>query len=102
MRARGKYKSARETFAETSMTPENREMTSAIVGDLHEQLVDRDRRRERKLDFRAEDVRSETRSRPLSCRRGEALVGFVGHRRSTRMRWKRRLEGAKVGKVRAR
>jgi protease-4 len=40
MRARGKYKSARETLAEGEMTPANREMTSAIVGDLHEQLVD--------------------------------------------------------------
>jgi protease-4 len=40
MRARGKYKSARETFTEGEMTPANREMTSALVGDLHEQLVD--------------------------------------------------------------
>jgi protease-4 len=40
MRARGKYKSARETFTETEMSPENREMTQAIVSDLYEQLVD--------------------------------------------------------------
>jgi protease-4 len=40
MRARGKYKSARETFAESEMSPASREMTSAIVGDLYEQLVE--------------------------------------------------------------
>jgi protease-4 len=39
MRARGKYKSARETFAESEMSAESREMTTAIVGDLHDQLV---------------------------------------------------------------
>ncbi|HEX3598007.1 MAG TPA: signal peptide peptidase SppA, partial [Polyangiaceae bacterium] len=40
MRARGKYKSARETLAESEMSPESREMTTAIVGDLYEQLID--------------------------------------------------------------
>lgn len=40
MRARGKYKTARETLSESEMSPENREMTAAIVGDLYEQLVD--------------------------------------------------------------
>jgi protease-4 len=40
MRARGKYKSARETLAESEMSPESREMTAAIVGDLYEQLVE--------------------------------------------------------------
>jgi len=39
LRGRGKYKTARETFAEDQMTPANREMTDAIVGDLYEQLV---------------------------------------------------------------
>src|SRR5689334_13684364 len=38
--ARGKYKSMRETFAEPEMTPANREMTEALVGDLHAELVD--------------------------------------------------------------
>jgi protease-4 len=38
--ARGKYKSMRETFAEPAMTPANREMTEALVGDLHAGLVD--------------------------------------------------------------
>jgi protease IV len=37
--ARGKYKSMRETFAEPEMTPENREMTQSLVGDLHDDLV---------------------------------------------------------------
>jgi protease-4 len=40
MRARGKYKSMRETFTEPEMTPENREMTESIVRDLHAQLVE--------------------------------------------------------------
>jgi len=40
MRARGKYKSARETLAESDMSPANREMTTAMVADLYEQLVD--------------------------------------------------------------
>ncbi|HVW30236.1 MAG TPA: signal peptide peptidase SppA [Polyangiaceae bacterium] len=40
MRARGKFKTARETLAESQMTPENREMTTAIVGDLYEQVVE--------------------------------------------------------------
>ena len=40
MRARGKYKSARETLAESEMSPASREMTTAIVGDLYEQLVE--------------------------------------------------------------
>ena len=40
MRARGKYKSARETFTETEMSPENREMTGALVADLYDQLVE--------------------------------------------------------------
>lgn len=40
LKARGRYKTARETFAETDMTPENREMTQALVTDLYEQLVD--------------------------------------------------------------
>ncbi|HEX4338425.1 MAG TPA: signal peptide peptidase SppA [Polyangiaceae bacterium] len=40
MRARGKYKSARETLAESEMSPASREMTTALVGDLYEQLVD--------------------------------------------------------------
>ena len=37
--ARGKYKSARETFAEPAMTEANREMTASIVADLYDQLV---------------------------------------------------------------
>lgn len=37
--ARGKYKTARELFAEPGMTEANREMTEALVGDLYEQLV---------------------------------------------------------------
>jgi protease-4 len=40
MRARGKYKSMREMFAEPEMTEANREMTSALVGDLHAQVVE--------------------------------------------------------------
>lgn len=38
--ARGKYKSMRETFTEPVMTPENREMTESLVGDLHTELVE--------------------------------------------------------------
>jgi protease-4 len=37
--ARGKYKSMRETFTEPHMTPANREMTEALVGDLYDQVV---------------------------------------------------------------
>lgn len=40
LKARGRYKTARETFAESEMTPENREMTQVLVTDLYEQLVD--------------------------------------------------------------
>lgn len=40
LKARGRYKTARETFAEVAMTPENREMTQALVTDLYEQLVE--------------------------------------------------------------
>lgn len=47
--ARGKYKSAREMFAEDEMTPANREMTEALVGDLYEQLIG-EIARHRKLD----------------------------------------------------
>lgn len=39
LKARGEYKSARETFAEDRMTDANREMTSAIVDDLYDQIV---------------------------------------------------------------
>ena len=39
MRARGKYKSMREMFSEPEMTEANREMTQALVSDLHDQLV---------------------------------------------------------------
>jgi len=39
LRAQGKYKSARETFAEDEMTAANREMTESLVHDLHDQLV---------------------------------------------------------------
>lgn len=38
--ARGKYKSMREMFAEPEMTAANREMTEALVGDLHDALVE--------------------------------------------------------------
>ncbi|MEW6775289.1 MAG: signal peptide peptidase SppA [Bdellovibrionota bacterium] len=37
--ARGKYKSIRETVAEPAMSEANREMTTALVSDLYEQLV---------------------------------------------------------------
>jgi protease-4 len=40
MRARGKYKSMREMFSEPEMTDANREMTEALVGDLHGQVID--------------------------------------------------------------
>jgi len=39
MRARGKYKSMREMFSEPEMTDANREMTQALVSDLHAQMV---------------------------------------------------------------
>lgn len=39
LRARGRYKAARETFTEPEMTPEHREMTTAMVGDLYAQVV---------------------------------------------------------------
>jgi protease IV len=37
--ARGKYKSARETFTEATASQANREMTDSIVGDFYDQLV---------------------------------------------------------------
>lgn len=53
--ARGKYKSARETFTEASISEANREMTTALVDDLYNHLVE-EVTRHRKIS--EEEVRS--------------------------------------------
>jgi protease-4 len=95
MRARGKYKSARETFAESEMSPANREMTESLVGDLHGQLVTAIAR-ERKLE-RA-DVEAKLNEGPFMADDAKR-AGFID-----RVLYPDELDDeieAKVGKVRA-
>ncbi len=76
--ARGKYKSARELFAEPSMSEANREMTGALVGDLYEQAVSQIARA-RKLSEAG--VRSRLDEGPFLAREavGAALVDAAGY-----------------------
>ncbi len=73
LRARGKYKSARETFGESEMTAANREMTEALVGDLYEQLVGRIASSRR---LSPDDVRARLDTGPFLASEAQAL-GFV-------------------------